>query len=454
MRSKRHFYSLLISIFVVWIFADLTAAQTAVKEKPELKDIGASLKRLKWDPQHSAAEETGPNKSVRTNAEDIVRIETSLVVCDLLVLDERGNPIDGLRAADFELSEDGRPQQIEVFGRGNNLDFPRTLVLIIDYSPSQFPYLETSIEAAKVLVDKLSPNDRMAIVTDDVELLADFTDDKTLLKQKLDLLFRRTQNYPGALTEIFGRRQPRFGRSAQYSALMATLKEAFSEDLRPIIVFQTDGDEAFALRNPIVVPSIPPNLPEDFLAEEQKRFKLRLKEITENRTEFSIEDVYRAAERSRATIYTVIPGFRYVGFTPEKQLEQAKAEFQQISLAWAATASGRFRSRAKERIEDRLNRTPPEAWRDRATEGLKIQSALAQLAPLSGGATEYLQSPSQAQEVYSRIFLDINRRYVIGYYPSNKTHDGKRRKINVVVRNHPNYQVIGRRSYVAPAPDQ
>ena len=43
-------------------------------------------------------------------------------------------------------------------------------MLIIDYSSSQRPYIENSIAAAKTLVDKLRPNDQMAIVTDDVEL--------------------------------------------------------------------------------------------------------------------------------------------------------------------------------------------------------------------------------------------------------------------------------------------
>jgi hypothetical protein len=49
---------------------------------------------------------------------------------------------------------------------------------------------------------------------------------------------------------------------------------------------------------------------------------------------------------------------------------------------------------------------------------------------------------------------DINRRNVIGYYSTNKEHDGKRRKVNVEVRGHPEYTVMGRKSYLAPEPDQ
>jgi hypothetical protein len=51
--------------------------------------------------------------------------------------------------------------------------------------------------------------------------------------------------------------------------------------------------------------------------------------------------------------------------------------------------------------------------------------------------------------VYARILADINRRYVIGYYPSNKELDGKLREVRVEVRGHPEYAVQGRRSYYA-----
>ena len=120
---------------------------------------------------------------------------------------------------------------------------PRTIVLIIDYSGSQLAYLKNSVAAAKVLVDKLGPRDRMAIVTDDVEMLIDFTGDKKKLKDELDeLLDRTTLKTRG----VFRRGKTlRVGRSMQYSALMATLNEAFDEeDVRPVIIFQTDGDEA------------------------------------------------------------------------------------------------------------------------------------------------------------------------------------------------------------------
>src|SRR5437879_6902870 len=145
-----------------------------------------------------------------------------------------------------------------MFSLGDNATVPRSIVLIIDYSASQFPFIDTSIAAAKTLVDKIAPIDRMAIVTDDVELLQDFTNDKKILKDKLESLRQRSTNWDPS---HFSPRE-HFGRSAQYSAHLATLKEIFDEeDQRPVIIFQTDGNETVLFRNPITDRKVTTNLP-------------------------------------------------------------------------------------------------------------------------------------------------------------------------------------------------
>jgi hypothetical protein len=83
------------------------------------------------------------------------------------VLDPRGNPVTDLTGEDFLISEDDKPQQIGLFSPGDSKNISRSIVLIIDYSGSQYPFLQSSIAAAKLLVDKLTPRDQMAIVTDD-----------------------------------------------------------------------------------------------------------------------------------------------------------------------------------------------------------------------------------------------------------------------------------------------
>jgi VWFA-related protein len=364
------------------------------------KDFGSSLKRLKWDPDKGIAVETKDAARPRGSAsdEDVVRVETNLVVCDVQVRDKSDRVVEGLGQNDFVLTEDAQPQQIEHFSLGNDQRVGRSIVLLIDYSGSQSPFIKSSVAAAKILVDELSPKDTMAIVTDDVALLVDFTRDKTQLKLALDSLAKKS-----AARE--------YGRSMQFSALMATVREMFTAaDLRPIIIFQTDGDELFSLQ-----PSSPPvlSIPANYSMQAT---------TTSAPVSFSLRDIYQAIEKSRASVYTVIPGTAVIGLPSEKELEWSVAE--------APT------SKSGEPIS--LSET--RSWFQLAAAGAAI-----------GGWTSYLQTPKQAPEIYRNILADINTRYVVGYYSTNKAHDGSRRNVVVAVRGHPEYSISGRRSYIAPA---
>jgi hypothetical protein len=211
-------------------------------------------------------------------------------------------------------------------------------------------------------------------------LLIDFTHDKELLKEQLESLRKKV---------LAGK----VGKSLQYDALMATLKEMFSvEDIRPIIIFQTDGDQLMKVRG------------------------------------FSFQDVEVTVEKSRATIYTVIPG-SLIGLSTKDTEERAGRAMTEIFGNYPRPLDMIY-AYARERLKEHL--------------------AIASLAKLSGGWPDSLDKPEQADEVYGRIFADINQRYVIGYYPTNKERDGKRRSVKIEVRGHPEYTVWGRKTYFAP----
>ena len=438
-----------VVISVLLLLPGLALGQSVEKpgEKPRLKDFGSSLKKLKWDPQKNSTTEVRNNSSEEDD--DVIKIETSLVVSEILVLDKQGRPVQGLKESDFLITEEGTPQQVGHFLLGDNRSLPRSIVLIIDYSGSQFPYIKNSVEAASVLVDKLGPLDQMAIVTDDVELLVDFTNNKRELKKQLNKLLEKSKGEDGFLGIGGTRRQ--FGKSAQYSALMATLKEAFDEeDQRPIIIFQTDGDEAEYLRNSIIVPHVPPDLPPEMVARVHNEVEAKRKLQLSSMAEFSLDDVYSAVEKSRATIYTVVPGTKLIGLTPQQQLDTLIAEDERAINEMLPTLSKDARKGFLARQEERKKLAPIQVLRMRAEDNAKLQEALAAVAPLSGGWTEFLERPAQAQGIYSRILSDISQRYIVGYYPTNKTRDGKRRRISFTVKDHPEYTILGRRSYFAP----
>ena len=426
------------------------------KERPKLKDFGSSLKKLKWDPTQKAAVETKSNSKAARNSsdDDVVRVETLLVQSDVLVLDSRGQPVRGLAAEDFVVTEDGQPQQVGTFSLGETGKVPRSIVLIVDYGCMQMPFVRASMTAAKTLVDKLGPTDRMAIVTDDVELLIDFTNNKKKLKEILDEVAGRQstgRRLPSlAESDINPNKRLRlpFGRGMQYSALMAILKEAFNdEDERPIVIFQTDGSEIANLRNSIINEAVPPGLPPDLKAFAEKKVELRRKYLAKNPHEFGLNDVYKAAEKSRATIYSVVPSLRFIGLKPEERASQMRAYLTRNIAGHELEAS-------RKHVANYLNHGTDETFNWDADNLIKQQSAIAVLSTITGGWIEFFDQPGQADEIYSRILADMNSRYLVGYYPTNKEHDGKRRRISITVRNHPEYMVMSHKAYYAPAPVQ
>jgi len=380
-----------------------SASTVPILAAPKLKGFGSSLMG-------------SPAQNVKTgtpasDGDDVVRVDTDLVVSSVLVVHPDGHIITGLTKDDFVVKEDDKLQQVASLSLGDNKDVPRSIVLIIDYSGSQLPYIRTSIESARMLVDKLNPKDRMAIVTDDVHLLVDFTTDKEFLKTQLESL--KTNALAGNI-----------GASDQFDAMMATLSEVFNnEEVRPIVIFQTDGDELEALKgNP---PPTPFWLPR----------------------RFSFQDILTAAERTRVTIYPVISGIRYVGVPDAELSERALTDWRKRQNANAEI----LRARNIPLPQEPPNGPPNEFLMRYANQWRSRQMAMVQMAKLTGAWPEFLEQPGQADEIYTRILTDMDRRYILGYYPINRARDGKRRKVQVEVRGHPEYLVWGQKTYFAPA---
>jgi Ca-activated chloride channel family protein len=359
--------------------------------------FGESLKKTS-DKKHRLPREIRPQSS---DSDDAIKIQTVLTMTDVYVQDEKGGYVGGLNKDDFQITEDGIPQQVEVFSNGNDRPIPRSIVMIIDHSGSQLAYLKNSIEAAKILISKLPADDRMAIVTDDVRLLQDFTNDKEALIKNLEELKDRT--FSGEV-----------GKSLQYSALYAVLKEKFQgNELRPVIIFQTDGDELTTLKG--------------------AGFKYSL-------TSFSYQDLARLAASSGVAVYTINPGTSFIGIDTDEARRRALAD-----LKLGASAYDAVRRRKPTRLEKDYTNQFLDEW---AAARAKDESAIHQLAEFTGGFAVNIPTPDKAADAYARIFEEMSRRYTLGYYPTNQSRDGSLRSISVKVAGG-KYTVRHKSSYLA-----
>lgn len=393
----------------------------------QVPPFGSSLKRPKVENDRQVKEPNSKGEAAEPQPEEIFKVNTSLVNLDVLVTDAKSSRyITGLTKEDFVITEDEQPQTVASVTIGDDsARLPRSIVLIFDRSESQFPYLEASIEAAKELVNQLAPSDEMAIVTDDVELAIGFTSNRKQLKKTLETLKKLSLN--GYRTH-----------SRQFSALLATLRELIDVSRRrPIIIFQTDGDEAPRWDNQR--PS----------------------------SDYDMNSVYSEVEQSRTKIYTVIPSVRLIGIPPEElpgrlslMVEKGKLARARHKDMWFGaerlppqTGKGSTNNSLTKLLEGARNDSFKKLLEDARVRVMRVyikgQTAAARVADLTGGWTSFLETPEQADEIYGRILADINHRYIISYYPTNKTLDGKLRKVRIEVRGHPDYVVQGRTSYFA-----
>ena len=68
----------------------------------------------------------------------------------------------------------------------------------------------------------------------------------------------------------------------------------------------------------------------------------------------------------------------------------------------------------------------------------------------TGGRTFPAADLRDARRAFAQVAEEIGKLYSLGYYPTNKTRDGRFRAIRVEVKGHPGAQVSAREGYQAP----
>lgn len=98
-----------------------------------------------------------------TDDEGSIKIDVDLVNVLCNVFDKRGALVNDLSEQDFEIREDGKPQQIRYFTRETNL--PLTVALLLDVSGSVRPFVEAEKDtAARFFKEILRPEDQALLL--------------------------------------------------------------------------------------------------------------------------------------------------------------------------------------------------------------------------------------------------------------------------------------------------
>lgn len=96
--------------------------------------------------------------------DEIIKVESRLVVIPVSVTDSTGQPVPGLKAPDFRIFEENKAQQIEQVGDAEKV--PLEIVLLFDISATTSPMFKFQQEtAAKFVGEVMRPEDRATIYT-------------------------------------------------------------------------------------------------------------------------------------------------------------------------------------------------------------------------------------------------------------------------------------------------
>jgi len=96
----------------------------------------------------------------------------------------------------------------------------------------------------------------------------------------------------------------------------------------------------------------------------------------------------------------------------------------------------------------------PLGYRNRTPEELNGPSLLSEVTEMTGGRVFAVEKIDELPDIATKIGMELRNQYVIGYRPSNKTHDARWRKVKVKLRapkGLPPLSVYAKTGYYAPS---
>jgi len=120
--------------------------------------------------------------AVKAQDDEVVRVNTDLVVLNVTVMDKDGQYVPGLKLADFKVFEEGREVPIKLISSFGAQESPFAAVILLDTSGSMESRLSLGRSAAIRFLDGLRPEDVAAVFNFDhrVEQVQDFSSGRDL----------------------------------------------------------------------------------------------------------------------------------------------------------------------------------------------------------------------------------------------------------------------------------
>ncbi|OLE51282.1 MAG: hypothetical protein AUG51_23960 [Acidobacteria bacterium 13_1_20CM_3_53_8] len=361
--------------------------------------------------QPAASPRSTPSQSEGEEVDegDVVRVTTELVSVPAVVYDRQGRPLISLRAENFIVYEDNQPQRITNF---STTEAPFEIALLLDTSGSTREDVDLIRRAAFDFISSLRANDRVAILAFNgegagpnqlarVEIISKLTSNRAALRR--------------AIASIGSSNGTPF-----YDSLVRIADEIFrdppAEEVRGrrAVVALTDGIDSTSNSDYTVA-----------------RSKLMHAGVAcyfiEINTEDFVEDRLLGDCQDNGSLRlsrTQLERYRRI-FSPRADASDY-ADFCQLGQFQRMQISRDLYDLARREMND--------------------------LAKATGGRTFVAQDLRDARNAFAQVSIEIGTQYSLGYYPTNKSRDGRYRKIRVEVKGITGGSTVrAREGYYAPS---
>ena len=399
--------------------------------------VGQNPRKVSSRPQPPAAAEPTPPEAAPV---ETLKIDTNLVTIPVVATDAAGLFLADLRQDEFSIFEDDTKQEISFFATVNT---PFQVILMLDTSASTEAKLRQIQDAALAFLDQLKPADRVKVISFDSDLhdLNDFTNNR----QELRTAIMKTR--PGQGTRL-------------YDALDLALSSIRPIQGRKAIVLFTDGvdyhsdastfdgtlhglDEEGVIVYPIRFDT---RVETERIAREQSGEQLPTISVIRTPSPgttaptFPSDDpdaVQTGGSRSRGILGLPSPAEIMRGTrrddprNPNPDRDPPPPDNRGSKPPGSVSdpndpRAGIPRNRGSRRSDDSISVMLDGLYRT-------ADSYLEKLATKSGGRLLRADTIGSLPDAFARIAAELRTQYSLGYYPTNRAHDGQYRKVKVVI---------------------
>ena len=341
------------------------------------------------------AQTTSPTPPIQEE-DQVVKVESRLVVVPVSVTNAAGDPVLGLKATDFHVSEESRPQVIDSLGTADNV--PLEIALLFDVSASADSMFKFQQEtAAKFLQEVLRADDRATIFT---------VGEKAVLVQERDT----AEHSQAGIRSI----APAKGLTAFYDSVRVAaehLEKNAPKGRRKVIVVISDGEDTNSAGVLKAIWDAERKVAANIQGEELRTLRIRAR------------DTAKANEQVRVL----------------KSLQDADTVFYSINPGGSSLSLNKMAQFGQDNLQKFADDTGGTAYLPKF-QPVDTKDELANTSNMK-------KNTAVLETIFKQLANELRAQYLVQYYSDSEFPNNKYVRLSLGLKNPANYRVRARQGY-------